>query len=811
MTACARKGCSGTVEDGFCDMCGLAPAGDASAGPALAGASATRPAPAEASAIGSAPAEATGPALAEASAPALADSAAASAAAGAAAPAEEGLPATAAGTMPWRSTTTRGSRRGSTRTSRRGQLGIGLVEVPRVPYRDPAAAVLDDPRVAEGKRFCSKCGAAVGRGQDGQPGRTEGFCTQCGAHFSFSPKLTKGDVVAGQYEVLGCLAHGGLGWIYLARDHNVSDRWVVLKGLLDTGDAEAMAAAVAERRFLAQVEHPNIVRIYNFVQHFSERDRSAVGYIVMEYVGGESLRDMLRASRNAKGPAAALPLPQVIAYGVEALLALGYLHSVGLVYCDFKPDNVIQTEEQVKLIDLGAVRRADDEEGSVWGTVGYQAPEIAAQGPSVASDIYTVGRALAVLSFSFDFTKRYVERLPDAAEVPVLAAHPSFHRLLVRATDPDPDRRFASAEEMSTQLTGVLREVLAAGDGEQRPGASTLFTPERRAFGADLARDLSTVDVTAAPPQQVLVAALPVPQVDTSDPAAGLLTTLAESEPAELVEALTNAAERTVDVRLRQARAHIELGELTTANSMLAALAADEPGDWRVVYYGGLAALAASAGASAGDSAGDPERLEPARAAFDEVYGSLPGEAAPKLALAACAELAGDLPAAARHYETVWRTDHSYVSAAFGLARVRLRRAAQGHGDRTAAVEVLESVPVTSSHHMAAQVTAVLARTTGEPAGQELLRAGECLGGLDLDAERSCYLAVEVLSAALAWVQSGRSPNDDGELLGAALTERDLRLALERRYRALARLAHQLDDRIALVDRANAIRPRTLV
>jgi len=54
--------------------------------------------------------------------------------------------------------------------------------------------------------------------------------------------------VAGQYEVLGCLAFGGLGWIYLARDRNVSDRWVVLKGLLNTGDADAMAAAVADFR-----------------------------------------------------------------------------------------------------------------------------------------------------------------------------------------------------------------------------------------------------------------------------------------------------------------------------------------------------------------------------------------------------------------------------------------------------------------------------------------------------------------------------------------------------------------------------------
>ena len=86
----------------------------------------------------------------------------------------------------------------------------------------------------------------------------------------------------------GCLAHGGLGWIYLARDKNVSDRWVVLKGLLNSGDPDAVAAAIAERQFLAQVEHPLIVEIYNFVTH------DGAGYIVMEYVGGTSLKTLLK-------------------------------------------------------------------------------------------------------------------------------------------------------------------------------------------------------------------------------------------------------------------------------------------------------------------------------------------------------------------------------------------------------------------------------------------------------------------------------------------------------------------------------------
>ena len=123
---------------------------------------------------------------------------------------------------------------------------------------------------------------------DGQPGRTEGFCPQCGQEFSFTPKLKPGDLVGGQYEVAGAIAHGGLGWIYLAKDRNVSNRWVVLKGLLNSGDPDALAAAIAEQQFLAQVEHPLIVEIYNFVTH------EGAGYIVMEYVGGRSLKQILK-------------------------------------------------------------------------------------------------------------------------------------------------------------------------------------------------------------------------------------------------------------------------------------------------------------------------------------------------------------------------------------------------------------------------------------------------------------------------------------------------------------------------------------
>ena len=345
---------------------------------------------------------------------------------------------------------------------RAARLGAGLTRVPPAPMVDAENAIMVDPEVPENKRNCPVCGSPVGRSRDGRPGRAEGFCPKCGNRFSFTPKLKAGELVANQYEVAGCLAHGGLGWIYLARDKNVSDRWVVLKGLLNTGDADALAVAIAERQFLAQVEHPLIVEIYNFVSHDSG-DGVPAGYIVMEYVGGTSLKQILKnRMRAAGGSYDALPVDQALAYILEVLPAFTYLHDMGLVYCDFKPDNLIQIGDGVKLIDLGGVRRLDDDESAIYGTVGYQAPEVAQVGTSIASDIYTIGRTLLVLMMEFrGYQTRYVASLPTVAETPLFATHDSLYRLIAKACAPDPADRFASVDELRVQLLGVLREVVA--------------------------------------------------------------------------------------------------------------------------------------------------------------------------------------------------------------------------------------------------------------------------------------------------------------------------------------------------------------
>lgn len=615
--------------------------------------------------------------------------------------------------------------------------------------------------------------------------------TPTGQH-STEPKLTPGDLVHGQYEVLGCLAHGGLGWIYLARDHAVSNRYVVLKGVLDAGDAEATAAAMAERQFLAEVAHPGIVKIHNFVWHRARDSDVVDGYIVMEYVSGHSLKDLVTKRREQTGGTGCLPLEQAMSYMIEALRPLGYLHRTGLLFCDFKPDNVIVAPEQLKLIDLGAVRRRDDRSPAVYGTVGYQAPEIRTTGPSPASDLYAVGRTLAVLTFPFDFKHRYAECLPGPDEVPLLAEAESFHRLLWRATATDPLRRFRSAEQMAEQLGGVLREVAAARDGSPKPAPSTEFTPERPGFVAE------PVIRPIAPDLRLVVDALPLPHVDSADPAAAFLATVGGEDPAELIEQLSAAPEPTVELCLRLIRAQIALGDIDDAVNNIEEVIAwhgDRPVGWRVQWYRGLAMLAANEAAAAYQ-------------AFDAVVDVVPGELAPKLALAACAEIDGDLATATRYYRLVWRTDHSFISAAFGLARTLLAT-----GDRDGAVRVLDDVPTTSIHSVSARLAGVRIRIAsgehGEPSDDDLAEAERQLAGVELDEASRAAISSEVFEAALRrecrldHAPSGR------RVLGCPLAEPDLRRALERCYRTLARHTDDLDRRIELVNKANTVRPRT--
>ncbi|MFC4005826.1 tetratricopeptide repeat protein [Nonomuraea purpurea] len=705
MTQCAQPDCTGTIDDGYCDLCGTAE--------------------------GSAPPPAPQPSQPLATQP--------------------------VGSRPMSGPVSSGR-------SRAGVLGT-IADLPSVPYRDPSTAVMNDPEVPEDKRFCANpaCGKKVGRSREGRPGLTDGFCPHCRTRFSFTPKLDKDDLVASQYRVLGCLAHGGLGWIYLASDENLDGRWVVLKGLLNTNDAEALAAAEAERKFLTTVDHPNIVKIFNF-------QRSAgLGYIVMEYVGGKSLHELRR-----QGP---LPLREALMYGREILHAFGYLHEHGLVYCDLKPANVIRVDKRLKLIDLGAVQPIGSPPGTSWATVGYHAPELETLPSSVASDLYTVARTLAVLAIPGFSPARNGKEVP----LPDDCGHPSFTRLLRKATARNPADRFQSAWEMEEQLVGVLREISAQEDRVPYPAPSTLFGPERTAVGTALSDEGDKVFGELDP--GAVAGALPVPLVDPADPAAGALAGLAGRDRTALIAQLA-AMSPTPETKLMRARL---LAELSMAETpvILNELSAELPGDWRVTWYRGVLALATG-------------QADQAVSMFDQCLSALPGEPAPKLALAFALECAGKQ--AAPWYELVWRTDHAYVSAAFGLART----------GRTA---VLDEVPPTSSYRVAAQValsaSVVRRDDLSGLAPEELVGAADRLADqADLDPRRRDLLTAELLLSALTWLESG-SPPKDLRLADAPFTEPGLRRRLESIFRKLAVAAESRQERHALIDQANAVRPRT--
>lgn len=754
-TPCGRAGCAGSImATGFCDTCHRLPPGGA-----------TRPAPPPA------PAPQTGPAPAVRRAPSAA-----------------------------------------------GDLDRdGLVLLPHIPEPAPADAVSTTARPPTGGRRCGfkNCTGTIGVGYGGRPAPDHGYCPECGTPYSFQPQLRPDDRVGEHYRVLGYLAAGGLGWVYLAEDTRLPDHRVVLKGLINTGDAVSRRAAVEERRSLTTLHHRDIVRIITYVQHRVAGEAEPTGYIVMEYIGGRPLDQLLYASDEELEELFGEPFgtDHVLTYGCKILGALEYLHDQGLLYCDMKPDNVIHYGREIKVIDLGAVRRIDDRASGLVYTPDFAPPkkERDSRGFHIDTDLYTVGRMLQALA---------------ARAVPTtgLAAR-SFDRLIRRATHDDPAARFTSAAQMSRQLWEVLRENRALSRHEQYPERSTRFEPTAVLFGSALGTIPSLGHWTTrpgdgppdldsgAPSPQEVIRGLPVPIPDPQDPAAVLLGGLAADSPERIAErAEHDPALRTVEVALWLCRAYLSGRDPEQAaaarwlGEAAGLMGPDTAGyDWRLSWHRGLLRMTQG-------------QVSQAQGEFAATYAALPGEWAPKIALGYCSEyLGGPEPEAEQYYEAVWQRDRTQGSAAFGLARVHLRR-----GDREAAVQVLDKVPTTSRHFDAARVAAVrvlAGRLSGAaPTAAGLREVNDRLKELRLDGgESRDRLVAEIRENVLGCRPGegreagfrGVSGLPDGGLFGASDGPRPLAALLFESLRNLADQAQNADERGDLLDRAYAVRPET--
>ena len=209
------------------------------------------------------------------------------------------------------------------------------------------------------------------------------------------------------------------------------------------------SSAHRRARFLAAVNHPNIVNIINFVQHEGD------GYIVMEYVEGTSLRQILQEPRET-ADTDPLPSTHAIAHVLATLPALGYLHDAGPALCDFKPDNVMKASHSVKLIDLGTVVRAGTSRRRV-ATPGFQSARNCADGTDGC--IGHLHRRAHTCAF-VRIRRRVSHHVPLHAAACDRRRCLRQPRLSVSLDPPhasasDPASRFESVAELAGQLAGV--------------------------------------------------------------------------------------------------------------------------------------------------------------------------------------------------------------------------------------------------------------------------------------------------------------------------------------------------------------------
>ncbi|MFJ6012223.1 Stk1 family PASTA domain-containing Ser/Thr kinase [Streptomyces sp. NPDC092952] len=271
--------------------------------------------------------------------------------------------------------------------------------------------------------------------------------------------------LGGRYELGSVLGRGGMAEVYLAHDTRLG-RTVAVKTLRAdlARDPSFQARFRREAQSAASLNHPAIVAVYDTGEDYV--DGVSIPYIVMEYVDGSTLRELLHSGRKL--------LPErTLEMTVGILQALEYSHRAGIVHRDIKPANVMLTRTgQVKVMDFGIARAMGDsgmtmtQTAAVIGTAQYLSPE-QAKGEQVdaRSDLYSTGCLLYEL---------LTVRPPFIGDSPVAVAYqhvreeaqppstfdpeitPEMDAIVMKALVKDPDYRYQSADEMRADIEACL-------------------------------------------------------------------------------------------------------------------------------------------------------------------------------------------------------------------------------------------------------------------------------------------------------------------------------------------------------------------
>jgi beta-lactam-binding protein with PASTA domain/predicted Ser/Thr protein kinase len=271
-------------------------------------------------------------------------------------------------------------------------------------------------------------------------------------------------VLGDRYELLEKIGEGGMSYVYKARCR-ILDRIVAVKILKEefSGDLAFVGKFKTEAMAAARLSHPNIVNIYDVGQ------QDDIYYIVMEYVEGKTLKQVIAEQ-------APLPVERAVDIAVMICDGVGHAHEKGIIHRDIKPHNILITNSgMVKVADFGIAQAISKKTitygGNIIGSVHYISPEQAKGEPiSPASDIYSVGCVLYEM---------LTGKIPFDAESPVTVALKHIHdeavppreindripagleAVIYQAMEKIPSKRFSSAEQMRNAL-------IAAGGGYSR-------------------------------------------------------------------------------------------------------------------------------------------------------------------------------------------------------------------------------------------------------------------------------------------------------------------------------------------------------
>lgn len=292
-------------------------------------------------------------------------------------------------------------------------------------------------------RNCPECGAQLTQESP------QSLCPACLMRQAFASRTVIGGHDAGmlppvptpeeiagkfpQFDILECLGRGGMGVVYKARQKSLN-RIVAIKVLSPEKGHEARFAErfAREAELLAQLNHPHIVTIHDF----GESD--GLFYLVMEYVDGVNLRDLLRDGKVE--PQQALSIVPPICE------ALQYAHGKGIVHRDIKPENLLLDREgRIKIADFG-IASLIGSSGEISGTPPYMAPEQEDRSKTTdhRADIYALGVVLYEM-LTGERPGRHLIAPSRRVSVDV-----RIDEMVLRALENEPERRYQTAEEFRT-------------------------------------------------------------------------------------------------------------------------------------------------------------------------------------------------------------------------------------------------------------------------------------------------------------------------------------------------------------------------